>query len=321
MTTSHADPVVGVVVPTYNMEQKLRQTLQSIINQTFSNWTCCIVNDGSTDGSGAIACHFARLDSRFYVLNQINQGISAARNNGMRALPGSVEYVAFLDADDIWKNDTLEVLFGALHGTEFIGAHGLGETIDCDNPALDKATFTEYGRSRLGIENGRFVPWPSDRATNFAAVAIHSKVFPPGLILVRRDALIRVGNWDPKFPILQDWDMLIRLTRLGDFRFVDQVVIEYVRSSTSMSASRKNNLIDVRNIYFKTFNSAENSPEQKAILRDGWRAVQLMKMREKSRTIQDSLKRANLRTACTTAAALPLNVIRYVRGYPTRRWL
>jgi len=321
MTNMNTAPTVGIVVPAYNMEQHLAATLQSILNQTFSNWICCIVNDGSTDKSMDIACHFSDLDGRFYLLNEQNQGVCAARDNGMRTLPESVTYVAFLDGDDVWKPDALDVLYRSLHNLDYIGAHGLGETIDHTRPEIDKASFTEYGRARTGIENGRMVPWPPERATNFAAVVMHNCVFPPGLMLTRRDALERVGAWDPLFPILQDWDMVIRLTRQGDFRFVDQVVIEYVRTSTSASAWRKRNLIDARNIYYKTYHSPENSLEQKRVLHEGWRAWQRLKIEEKSKTLRIAIKRGDLKSALKVGASLTVHLIRSVRGYPTRKWL
>lgn len=97
-----AQPEVSVVIPCYNAEKYLRQAIDSVFAQTYSNLELIVVNDGSTDKSGAI---LASYGDRIRVIHQQNQGLSAARNVGIASALG--EYVAFLDADDYWQPDKL----------------------------------------------------------------------------------------------------------------------------------------------------------------------------------------------------------------------
>ena len=105
-------PLISVIVPIYNMEPFLRRCVTSIINQTFEDLEIILVNDGSTDTSGDIIREIAAEDSRVKVISQTNQGVSAARNEGLKAAKG--KYIGFVDADDYIKPDMYENLLNAL---------------------------------------------------------------------------------------------------------------------------------------------------------------------------------------------------------------
>lgn len=92
-------PIISVIVPCYNQGKYLAETLNSIVDQTYTNWECIIINDGSTDSTKEIANSFCNKDSRIHYIEQSNQGLAIARNNGIRASVG--EYILPLDADDI----------------------------------------------------------------------------------------------------------------------------------------------------------------------------------------------------------------------------
>ena len=94
---------VSIIIPVYNTERFLRRCLDSVLKQTFSDWTATVVNDGSTDSSGEIAEGYARLDSRFRVIHKKNQGEFLARLDGIAATNG--EIIMFLDSDDYWSSD------------------------------------------------------------------------------------------------------------------------------------------------------------------------------------------------------------------------
>ena len=103
-------PGVSVIVPVYQAEKFLSACAESVTNQTFSDWELLLVDDGCTDGSGAICDALAAADSRVRALHQPqNAGVSEARNRGLREARG--EYVAFLDADDTFEPQTLEILW------------------------------------------------------------------------------------------------------------------------------------------------------------------------------------------------------------------
>lgn len=91
--------LVSVIVPCYKQAEYLPETLDSVLSQTYSNWECIIVNDGSPDNTEDIAHRYCKKDDRFHYLSQPNQGLSMARNNGIKASEGC--FVLPLDADDL----------------------------------------------------------------------------------------------------------------------------------------------------------------------------------------------------------------------------
>ena len=96
--TNTAHPKVSIIVPVYNTEKYLRRCLDSIAAQTFTDWECICVDDGSPDAGGAMLDAYARRDARFRVIHQENGGVSRARNAGLDAARG--EWIAFVDSDD-----------------------------------------------------------------------------------------------------------------------------------------------------------------------------------------------------------------------------
>lgn len=102
---------ISVIIPVYNVMPYLEKALTSICEQTLEDLQIIVVDDGSTDGSSRIIDLFARKDHRILVLRQKNSGVSAARNNGLRAVDS--EYVVFMDADDYVESDMLAALYVA----------------------------------------------------------------------------------------------------------------------------------------------------------------------------------------------------------------
>ena len=100
--------LISIIVPVYNVENYMEECLDSIKNQTHKDIEVILVNDGSTDGSREICERYCEKDSRFKLINQENQGLSEARNVGVRVSTG--EYIFFVDSDDVVKVDILEIL-------------------------------------------------------------------------------------------------------------------------------------------------------------------------------------------------------------------
>lgn len=112
-------PIISIIVPIYNVENYIHYCLKSILNQTFSNYECLLIDDGSTDLSGKLCDNICHKDSRFKVIHQNNQGEAAARNQGLRHAIG--KYIYFMDSDDYIHPQTLEILYNAInrHQTSF----------------------------------------------------------------------------------------------------------------------------------------------------------------------------------------------------------
>ncbi|CAM5701063.1 CDP-glycerol glycerophosphotransferase family protein OS=Streptomyces microflavus OX=1919 GN=HUT09_12610 PE=3 SV=1 [Streptomyces microflavus] len=110
-------PLLSVVVPVHNVEEYLEDCLRSVAEQTLAAIEVVMVDDGSTDGSAAIAEAFAARDDRFRLVRQKNAGLSAARNTGVRHTTPTVPYLAFADSDDFVVHDAYERMVASLEST------------------------------------------------------------------------------------------------------------------------------------------------------------------------------------------------------------
>lgn len=99
-------PMISVIMPVYNTGEVLKQTVRSVLGQSYSNFELLLVDDGSTDESGALCDFFAQQDSRVRVIHQANRGICAARNAGLLASKG--DYITFCDHDDLYLPELLQ---------------------------------------------------------------------------------------------------------------------------------------------------------------------------------------------------------------------
>lgn len=124
-------PLISVTVPIYNVEKYLEKCIQSIVNQTYKNLEIILVDDGSPDSSPQICDNWAKIDSRIKVVHQINSGVSAARNTGLKLSSG--DFVTFVDGDDFIDTDMYETLVSAYlkSGADIVGCSF--RTIDENN--------------------------------------------------------------------------------------------------------------------------------------------------------------------------------------------
>ena len=102
-------PAISVIIPLYNTEAYIKDCLDSLVAQTFTDFEAIIIDDGSTDGGARIAASYASSDNRFKLIGQPNKGLSEARNTGLKIMRG--EYVTFIDSDDCVTPNFLETLF------------------------------------------------------------------------------------------------------------------------------------------------------------------------------------------------------------------
>lgn len=106
---------VSIIVPVYNVEEWLKECIESLIQQTYSQYEIILINDGSTDNSGKICNEFASINPLIKVLHQDNKGVSAARNNGLKHAKG--KYIVFVDPDDIVSEKYLEILVNTIENS------------------------------------------------------------------------------------------------------------------------------------------------------------------------------------------------------------
>ena len=142
--------MISIIIPLYNVEKYINQCLLSVVDQIFTDWECLLVDDGSTDKSGSICDQFAKLDNRFRVIHQENQGVSSARNNGLKMAKG--EYVCFIDSDDwVSSNYLSDMLKGLVDDSIDMVVTGLSKENDNQN----SLTFQPTERYKIKA-NGQF---------------------------------------------------------------------------------------------------------------------------------------------------------------------
>lgn len=276
------------------------------------------MDDGSTDSSPDIIREFVRQDPRFRYIRQDNAGVSAARNTGLASARGGSPYVAYLDADDLWIDDSLECMKTRLDQLEsyFVGVHGLPAAIDAAGKLCDDGILTAKCRLRPGYDGRRFVVWPADRPTTFAN-SIWNIPFLQGTLLLRHDAAVAAGPWPTEYRLAEDWYYISNLSRLGDLGFIDRVVLLYRRHGQNSTRDHTACVQAIRRFYYDVFRDPRNTPEQRQFLRRSWRAWQAYKAKEHARRVPELVRRRDWRGATEAVARLPVYVLRYLRGYPT----
>lgn len=313
--------MISVVIPAFDGEIHLAATLDSVIAQTEERWECVIVDDGSTDGTAEVARKYTKMDERIRLVTQRNAGPSAARNNGFRHCSPSSEYVTFMDSDDVWTPDALKSLRNAIETSpdSVVGAHGLGSFTDGDGRPILPGAHEAFGRRRLGLRAGSLRVLGMDEPTDFSVLINGNVLFPPGLVLARREAYERAGPFDESFRAAEDWDMLIRLSRLGDLRFLDEVLLFYRRHAGNSGAGP-----DVAHqawlVRCKAFYSTENSPEQRELAVRGWRAYQRLMIAERMTAARGGLRDRSVATVVPNLARVAAHGLRWVLGYPLPRF-
>jgi glycosyltransferase involved in cell wall biosynthesis len=318
---SHAVQRIGVIVTTHGDAVHLPAALDSVRGQTFAGWRLAVVCDGAAASALATARTFAARDPRISVVEQARAGVAAARNRGLDALDGqngtTDDAIAFLDHDDRWLPDTLARLAAVLSraGAGIMGAHGLGRFIDAGGAPLRPGELEGHLRRRLGVDGDQLRPWPTDRPTEFANL-VFSNCIPVGSVLVRRAALDRAGRFDPRAVPADDYDMWLRLARLGDFAFLDEVVMEYRRGDGPTWPRPRGGAAFVRR---KLLASPDNSPLQARLARRGYRFNERWTVTGALVDGSALLRRGDLYGAARKLARAAVHAAAWARGAPVGR--
>lgn len=210
-------PKVAVIIPVYNREQYIKETIGSVLAQTYPNIEIVAVDDGSTDNSRQVLESFGDKITVLEHPGRVNKGQSAAINLGIRATES--EYVAILDSDDLFASRKIELQVDFLEEHLDIGlVYGNGYSID------------QYGNRLYRFYSDDHVEWSDPER-----VLLDCYFLLPNNSLIRRSVLEEVGDFDESLRSAQDHDMAIRVaekTRLG---FINEVIFFYRRHPDSIS--------------------------------------------------------------------------------------
>ena len=151
---------ISVIMPVYNVERFVRQSIESVLNQTYKNIELIIVDDGSKDSSGKICDEYSKKDERIKVIHKENQGISCARNDGMDIATG--KYIMFIDSDDFYEENSCEVLYNEIekYDADYVVGNYIHTTHDgvkWDNPVFNTSLYDNFKLSITDYQKSFFV--------------------------------------------------------------------------------------------------------------------------------------------------------------------
>lgn len=224
-------PLISVVIPCYNAERFLAETVESVLRQTLTDYEIILIDDGSTDGTAEVIKSFgSKVRAEF----GSNKGASAARNRGTELAEG--KFIQYLDADDLLKPDALQCKVNALEASNADVAYSDWQKLEQNN----NGEFLPGAVIARKIED--IDPDPQFAIlTNFWA--------PTAALLYRYDIVKAIGGWNESLPIIQDARFLLDAALVGaKFVYVPGVGASY-RVHKSNSLSRRNRLAFMTDVF------------------------------------------------------------------------
>jgi glycosyltransferase involved in cell wall biosynthesis len=214
-------PKVDVIIPAYNAARYLPTAIESVIAQTFEDWRIVLVDDGSTDNTAeVVAPYLEQLGSKFKYIQQLNSGVSAARNTAIRS--SSAELLAMLDADDVWAPCRLSESLKCFENRPQVGlSYGFNTCID-----LEGKVIATYDRRQKNAE-GRIAPYIYMRKVDFVCCSV----------TFRRKCVDEVGLFDETLQVTEDRDLWLRIALRYEVALVPKVIAHYRTSPNSLTTN------------------------------------------------------------------------------------
>ena len=230
-------PTVDIIIPAYNAAKFLPAALDSVEAQSFKDWRILLVDDGSTDHTEElVAPYCARLGDKLKYIRQPNRGLPAARNAAIAN--SSAEFLALLDADDVWLPWRLEESLKAFLGRPKVGlAYGLITQIDPEGRLL--GTFL----GNASHAEGKIAPY----------IYMRKVEFPCPTVTFRSECVAKVGGFDETMRASEDRDLWLRIALQYEVACVPRVIAYYRVSPNSMSTDPERMVISQRQFIRKHF--------------------------------------------------------------------
>lgn len=257
--------LVSVVIPAFNAGAFIGEALESVRAQSYRPLEVIVVDDGSTDDTGAVVERFARqavAGIEVRSLRQVNGGPSKARNSGIKAARG--EWVAFLDADDVWTEDKLTKQMTYVKGHANVAFVFGDMSIFGDEGVITPSAYGKYGYPECDSEGILLNP--------FKRLVESNPIFT-GTVVVRRDCFKMIGLFDESIRHGEDYDMWLRLALSYGFACIPHVFMARRKHGGNLSAGEEHFYTSKFYILEKLQeNSLVDGPNQK-ILRDSYLAT------------------------------------------------
>jgi glycosyltransferase involved in cell wall biosynthesis len=250
-----SQPRITVVIAAFNAARTIGSALRSVLAQTEQEFEVVVVDDGSTDDTAEIARSFTS-DPRIRVITQRNQGPAAARNAGLAAARG--DYVAMLDADDLWLPEYLHVMGGALDAApEAAFAYTDAWVLDDETKRVRRRSAMSYQRPPTTVPDTR---------TFFLLLVDRNFVYTS--VTARRLVLEAMGGYDESLVGVEDWDLWLRIARGGGRPVrVPEILAIYRRTPGSLTANAPKHLRKVCEIYRRMAEDPDMDAEAASLAR------------------------------------------------------
>ena len=216
--------LVSVIIPAYNAESTISETIQSVLSQTHTELELLVVDDGSTDQTQSVVNTFCESDSRVSLITQKNGGVAAARNMALTQVKG--DFVALLDADDLWHCSKLQKQLKVFSkGTQELGlVYSWTALINEDS---------EW--------NGGYITFSFEGDVQ-AAIAYLNFIGHASSPLIRTSVLKKIGGFDEELRLLnaqgcEDWDLYFRIAQHYQFSLVPELLVGYRQTASAMSTN------------------------------------------------------------------------------------
>ncbi|MDD3013674.1 MAG: glycosyltransferase [Candidatus Gastranaerophilales bacterium] len=234
--------LVSVVIPTYNSEKYLTNTINSVLNQTYQNFEIIIIDDGSIDKTKELVEKINNPKIRYFYQN--NAGASAARNNGINHANG--ELIAFLDADDEWMPVKLAKQVDILKRNDSIGMTFC--SLEMIYEAIDFGYIRKYRNYK-------------DHKDLFKRLLTQmlDNIISPSTVLLKKSLLDQVGYFNPKIKTAEDRDLWLRLGLITEFFLLNEVLVKCIKPANSLTSTI--NLKTSHKSYLITLKNFFNSPD------------------------------------------------------------
>ena len=239
---------VSIIIPTYNRSKLLRRAIESIIRQTYKNWELVVVDDGSTDNTKSIVDEYIKKDKRiFYKYQENSGGCSSPKNLGLKLSSG--KYITFLDSDDEYLPKKLELQVKLL-----------------ENSKIENLGFV--GCQNLRVIEQKIIENKISHRNNIYKILLENYfITTPGIVMIKRQVIDKIGFFDENLKISDDVDYFIRISKNGfNFDFVDEILFKYYQHKESLTEKKSQEIKEKELVYIYEKNIEDLNNDGYALL-------------------------------------------------------
>jgi glycosyltransferase involved in cell wall biosynthesis len=250
--------MISIIIPLYNKEKHIKETLNSVLNQSFKNFEVIIIDDHSADNSRNIVNEIK--DNRITIYTNPKKGVSSARNYGINLSKN--KYVALLDADDIWDLNYLSEIITLINEYPLAGAYCSGWAYFDD----DKNVTFPFNNFAFNFK---------DYISNYFEKAIENSIITSSSVIMDKSIFKKTKGFDENLEIGEDIDLWIRLALITKICYINKCLVLYRKNSSSDKIQIKNNTKSLINNLTK-YNKIEKENYALKRFLDYWRYFKLI---------------------------------------------